>query len=210
MDNIEIVKTLSKIGITEKELVALILEEGEIKTLDKNTPVISEGTFIKEISIVLDGEVRVWKNAEDGKEILLYYVTPVQTCVMSVASSFRDKISTIDAETIRETTVLSFPVWGLDKWMKHEQWRTFIVNTFIHSYDDIIQLYSELAFNKLDVRLIKYFQQYKTKYQTSEIPLSHNDLAKELGTSREVISRILKNMEQEQKIKLGLKKIVLL
>ena len=206
----EVEKKLRKIGIHQKNLIEILLREGQIKILEKQSPIIKEGSYIKHISIVLDGEVRVWKNSEEGKQILLYYVNPVQTCVMSLAATYRDKISIIEARTTQKTTVLSFPSWGLDDWMKFENWRKFVIFSFIHSYDDILRLYSEIAFNKLDERLESFFKSYVERNNNKKIALSHNDIAKEMGTSREVISRVLKNMEQERKLKLGQKNIELL
>lgn len=203
----QIRQALAEVGIFESELVQLILDEGKVQTLPKGTPVMEEGRFIRDISIVLEGEVRVWKNAPDAKEILLYYVQPVQTCVMSIAACFRDKKSVIDAESIKPTTVLTFPAWGLDKWMRFEQWRQFVINSFIHSYDDIIELYGQLAFHKLDERILNYLDQYAEKNNDCSVNLSHSGLANEMGTSREVVSRVLKNMEQEGLIELDFKKI---
>ena len=210
MKNQEIQMKLKEIGIHQKDLVEILLQEGQINVLEKESPVIKEGAFIKSVSIVLDGEVRVWKNSEEGKQILLYYVNPVQTCVMSLASTYRDKISVIEARTTQRTTVLSLPAWGLDGWMKFENWRKFVIFSFIHSYDDILRLYSEIAFNKLDERLESFFKDYTIRKNTNKIFLSHSDIAREMGTSREVISRVLKNMEQEKKLRLGLKNIELL
>ena len=205
-----IAQYLKKAGIFQQELIDLLVKEGTIHHLPPQTPIITEGAFIKRISIVLDGEVRVWKNSEDGKQILLYYVQPVETCVMSLAATYRDKISLIDAQTTQETIALSFPTWGLDDWMRFEHWRKFVIFSFIHSYDDILKLYAEIAFNKLDQRIERYFNNYVERHQVPVIPLSHSQLAKEMGTSREVISRVLKNMEQEKKLKLGQKSIELL
>ncbi len=210
MDVLEIRKKLRSVGIHQEDLLTELLSTGELLKLDSKMPIISEGAHIKQISIVLEGEVRVWKNSEEGKQILLYYVAPVQTCVMSLAATYRDKISKIDAQTTQQTIVLSIPVWGLDEWMHFENWRKFVIHSFIYSYDDILNLYSELAFNKLDERLDFFFRDYARRKKTTTVELSHSDLAKEMGTSREVVSRVLKNMEQEQKLKLGLRTIELL
>ena len=210
MNNQEISRKLAVARIHQNELVELILKEGKVITLEKDVEIIREGSHIKSLSIVLDGEVRVWKNSPDGRQVLLYYVSPVQTCVMSLAATFRDKMSIIEARTTQRSSILVLPIWGLEKWMKYDNWRTFVLFSFIESYDDIVQLYSEVVFKKLDRRIISFFKNYTERKQTRFIELSHEQIAREMGTSREVISRILKNLEQDNKLKLGLKNIELL
>lgn len=196
--------------IKEEALRNEIQEVAEVQQVPKNTSIIDQGGYIKWLAIVIKGEVRVWQENED-REILLYNVNPVETCVLSLSAVFREGISLVNAKTKSETILIKIPVRFVRLWaFNYISWQNFTNNTFINSYDHLLSAYKDLAFKNLNERLLQYLKQKVRGQNTNVIHLSHSTLAKEFGTTREVISRILKQFEHNGIVKLGFKEIRLL
>ncbi len=196
--------------ITEENLKADILRVGIIQTVPKNSFIVEQQKYIKWLALVISGKVRVWQENED-RQILLYYVNPIQTCVLSLSATFRDCKSLVNAKTEEETTIIKIPVRYVSDWsFKYKSWYKFTTDSFIFSYEDLLHSYKNLAFNKIDKRLLNYLQSVAKKNNSSSVNLSHNQLAKEIGTTREVVSKILKQFELSGIVKLKFKHIELL
>ncbi|WP_064966234.1 Crp/Fnr family transcriptional regulator [Tenacibaculum ovolyticum] len=198
------------LNIAEVNLKEEILKVGIIQTVPKNTFIVEQGKYIKWLALVISGKVRVWQE-NDNRQILLYYVNPIQTCVLSLSATFRDYKSLVNAKTEEDTIIIKIPVRFVSEWsFKYKSWNNFTTNSFIFSYDDLLHSYKNLAFNKIDKRLIDYLKLESTKKQSHIINLSHSQLAKEIGTTREVVSKILKQFEVSGIVKLKFKQIELL
>lgn len=204
-------ETLFKaLNITENELKEKLFQFGVVQTVPKNTYIVEQDKYIKWLAVVLKGKVRVWQESED-RQILLYYVNPVETCVLSLSATFKDCKSVINAKTEEETTLLKIPVRYISEWsFAYQSWNRFTTQSFMGSYEDLLQSYKSLAFKKLDERLLHYLTTEAQRTNSSVVNLSHNDLAKELGTTREVISKILKQFELDGTVKLAFKKVELI
>lgn len=198
------------LDIVEEELKKEVLDVGVIEQVPKDSFIVEQQKYIKWLALVISGKVRVWQENED-REILLYYVHPIQTCVMSLSATFRDCKSVVNAKTEEETTLIKIPVRFAKEWnFQYKSWNKFTTNAFIHSYEDLLLAYKNLAFNKVDQRLIKYLKSVRIQNNTPFIKLSHSQLAKEIGTTREVISKTLKQLEHSGIVKLSFKQIELL
>lgn len=196
--------------INEKDLQEEILKVGIVQTIPNDSFIVEQEKYIKWLAIVIDGKVRVWQENED-RQILLYYVNPVQTCVLSLSATFRDCKSLVNAKTEQETTIIKIPVRYASAWnFKYNSWNNFITNSFIFSYDDLLHSFKSLAFNKIDKRLLDYLKSESIKNESPVVHISHSQLAKEIGTTREVISKILKQFELSEIVKLRFKEIELL
>ncbi|MDY8137204.1 Crp/Fnr family transcriptional regulator [Aquimarina sp. 2201CG5-10] len=203
----EFEKLFTALQITEEDLKREILKVGVVDTVSKDTFIVEQDKYIKWLVIVIDGKVRVWQEQED-RQILLYYVNPVQTCVLSLSATFKDCLSIVYAKTETETTIIKIPVRFASEWgFSFKSWHRFTTNSFMDSYDDLLHSYKNLAFKKIDERLKEYLRSQTVKNRSPIIKLSHNQLAKEIGTTREVISKILKQFELEQKVELRFKEI---
>ncbi len=197
------------LGIVEKDLKTKILNVAVLQTIPKNKLIVEQGKYIKWLAIVISGKVRVWQ-ANDERQILLHYVNPIQTCALSLSATFKDCLSCINAKTVEETTIIKIPVRYIKSWsFQYQSWHNFTTQSFINSYDELLQAYSSLAFYKIDKRLLSYLQSLAQKNNSPYILLSHSELAKELGTTREVISKILKQFERADIVKLSFKQIEL-
>ncbi len=198
---------INKIGITEPELQNELREKSSISRHKKGDFIIKNNQYIKVLKIVLHGKVRVYQESED-REILIYYLNTMETCTLSLSACFEDCKSTVNAIVEDECAILNIPVKFVRDWnFKYKSWNTFTANTFRESYNHLINQYSNLAFQPLKDRLFDYLI---SKANDKVIKKSHQQLARELGTTREVISRLLKKLESKGKLSLGQKEIQIL
>jgi len=195
----ELIKTeLSFLG---SSLLNDILESSTTMLFEKDTELLREGQFVKVIPIVLNGLIKVFSRYED-KELLLYYIKPAESCVMSFSASLKNTPSQVFAITEEETTVLLLPVNKVDNWAKNfPNFNQLFFEQYNVRYNELLKTINHLLFDKLDVRLYTYLVEKKNITQKNPIKISHRQIANELGTAREVISRLIKKLEGENKVK---------
>ena len=181
--------------ITEKELQEEIYKNCSILTFAKGETIVREGEYVKVLPIVLSGHIRVFQTKED-REILLYYVDPSQTCMMSLSACFYNNQSPSQAVAVSETEILAIPTRFITEWQKkYTSWNSFVIKTFRNRYDELLETFESVAFSHIDERVLQYLKQRKANQNSAIIKISHQQLAYELGTTRVVISRILKQFE---------------
>ncbi|CAM1344842.1 Crp/Fnr family transcriptional regulator [Tenacibaculum amylolyticum] len=197
----------NNLRITEPALKEEIYKYATITEHDKGDVIIRNNEYIKVLKIILDGKIRVYQRNE-SREILIYYLFSMETCTLSLAACFEECQSNVGAITEEKTTILNIPVRFAKEWnFKYKSWNNFTINTFRKSYTYLIEEYASLAFKPLKNRLLDYLV-----WESDEAVVyrSHQELANELGTTREVISRLLKKLEKDNKLQLGKKEIILL
>lgn len=198
---------INRLRITEQQLQDELREISSITTHKKGDFIIKNNQYIKVLKIVLEGKVRVYQEHED-REILIYYLQAMETCTLSLSACFEDCKSTVNAIVEEDCTILNIPVRFVRDWnFKYKSWNVFTTNTFRESYHHLINQYANLAFQPLKDRLFDYLV---SKSTNSVVKKSHQQLAKELGTTREVISRLLKTLEKNNRLSLGQKEIIIL
>lgn len=188
----------------EKELQDEILSAGTFKTFKANEVLIREGQFITNFPLVIKGLIRVTRNNEDGNELLLYFLKKNEVCAMSLTCCMTSLKSNVKAVAEEDTEVIMLPVSLLESWIcKYPTWKQYIMQTFQNRFQELIDTVDTIAFMKLDERLIKYFTIRHSTSGNKTYNGTHQDLALQLNTSREVVSRLLKKLEKEGKIKLS-------
>lgn len=188
----------------EKELQEEILKAGIFKSFQPNDVLIREGQFITSFPLILKGLIRVTRNNDDGNELLLYYLKQNEVCAMSLTCCMTNLTSNVKAVAEEETEVIMLPVEMLDNWMcKYPGWKQFVMQTFQNRFRELIDTIDSIAFLKLDERLVRHLIDRNRTSGVTTLNETHQDLALRLNTSREVISRLLKKLEKEGKIKLS-------
>ena len=184
------------IGLPEA-LIKEINENSQKQKFPKNTNLISIGDQMVHIPFVLNGSIRVYTENEDtGKEVLLYYVEKGETCLMSMIASFKNKVSKVSASTEKDSEIVLISNEKVHEWqMKFSEWNDLIINLFVNRYDDLLQTIEEISFKKIDDRLKTYLNKHLNDSGEISISKTHKQIANDLGTSREVISRTLKKIE---------------
>lgn len=188
----------------EPELLKEFEKEGIIKTFEADEVIMRTGQYVKSTMVILDGLVKIYKESEDGGEFLMYYLQPGEACAISIICASKLESSQIMAQVMEKTTVLLLPIQLLDKWMsQYKSWYYFVLETYRNRFDELLTLVDNVAFRNMDERLEFFLKRHKNITQSNKIELSHQKIADELNTSREVISRLLKKMEQKGLLELS-------
>ena len=192
-------------------LLEKLKKEGTIKIFAPDTVLIDENDYIKFVPIVLNGSIKVFKLDEDGREMLLYYIKPGESCVMSFLGATCNGTSKIKAVVEEEAEVLLLPVHkATDLIRENPQWIQFIFELYNRRFEDLLSVVNAIAFQKVDVRLWELLKTKVKMLKTEELNMTHQQIADELGTAREVVSRLLKQLERDKRISLGRNKIRIL
>ena len=188
-----------------------VLHSGEIKSFPAGSVILNINAYIKSIPIVLSGSMKVIRTDDEGKEILLYYIKPGESCIMSFLAGIHNDTSKIKAIVEEDVKLLLIPVDKASQWIKEfPEWTDFIFNLYQKRFEELLEVVNAVAFQKLDVRLLHLLKQKSLLYQSKEISVTHQQLSDELGITREAVSRVLKQMENEKLISLSRNKISLL
>jgi CRP/FNR family transcriptional regulator len=187
-------------GFYEGELIDKIVDNCVVMDFESNTEILREGQFVKMIPIVLEGLIKVYRSFED-KDLLLYYIQPGESCVMSFAASVQNDPSRVYAITEEKSKVLLIPVELSSEFVKqYPHYTDLFFRLYNQRYDDLIDTINQLLFHKLDQRIVDYLKERQKLKNQKVLKLTHRQIAIELGTAREVISRIIKKLENDNKI----------
>lgn len=183
------------------DLVSEIKSVSTTKEIPKNTRILREGQYVKVIPIVLEGLIKVSTRHED-KELLLYYIKPQESCIMSFAASLKNEPSSIFAVTEEDTTALLLPVDKVSDWIKQfPDINTLFFQQYNLRYSELLDTINHVLFDKMDKRLYDYLREKVSLTNKNPLKIPHRQIATELGTAREVISRVMKKLESEGKVK---------
>ena len=187
-----------KFNFLGKELLDEILSVSEIVKFESGTVLVQEGQFVKVIPIVLKGLVKVFTRHED-KELLLYYIKPDESCIMSFSSAIHNSKSKIFAVTESNSDILLVPSSKITQWVKdYPSINILFYNQYDLRYAEMIDTIKHLIYDKLDKRVLDYLTEKKQLLQINPIKISHKEIANDLGTAREVVSRIVKKLENDK------------
>jgi CRP/FNR family transcriptional regulator, anaerobic regulatory protein len=188
-----------------------LFQYGTVKTFPTDYVFLQESSSIRSIPIVLKGSLKVMRTEEDGREILLYYILPGESCIMSFLAGLNDDTSKVKAIVDEEAEVLLIPIDKASELVRsNPQWVDFIFKLYHKRFEELLNVVNAVAFKKLDARILDTLNKKAAASKSNELQLTHQQLADELGSSREVVSRILKQMENEKLVSLSRNKIVLL
>jgi CRP/FNR family transcriptional regulator len=163
--------------------------------------IITYGKQLKMMPLVIKGIIKVVKRDEDGKEILLYYLSANDSCSMAYSCCMESKLSEIKAIAEDNVELIAIPHNKLDEWLcKYPSWKSYIMHSFNERFLELLKSIESIAFKKLDERLINYLNEKRNLTGSAVIKVSHAQIAEDLATSRVVISRLLKQLENEKKV----------
>jgi CRP/FNR family transcriptional regulator len=196
--------------IYERSTVEVILETAKLKKLRADDWMVDIGDPIVYMPLLLKGQLRILREDEEGHELLLYYIRPGETCAMSLTCCSGNAVSNVRAVAEEDTELLLLPIQIIDEWTtKYPSFKSFILKTYQKRFEELLNTIDGIAFHNLDDRLSQLLKQ-KSEKEGSELKTTHQELANQLNSSREVISRLLKQMERKGKIQMGRNKITLL
>jgi CRP/FNR family transcriptional regulator len=197
--------------IFENKLVEEILGFAEVIEIKEGDIIMDYGKKVRFLPIIVNGTIRVMRKDEEGREIILYYLTNNESCAMAYACCMEAKLSEVKAVAEDNVELIKIPHEKLDEWlMKYPSWKSYIFKSFTLRFNELLRSLESIAFHKLDERLINYLKNKSKLSGKSSLQLSHNQIAEEMGTSRVVISRLLKQLENDKKLILYRNEIKLL
>lgn len=195
--NIKIDEALSSL---DPDLARLIKSEAIVQDFPKDMEILRHGQYIKVIPIVIEGLIKVLTQFED-KELLLYYIQPQESCIMSFAASLKNEPSPVSAIVEENTTALLLPVDKVSKWTKQfPDLNGLFFQQYNLRYSELLNTIQHLLFSKLDQRIYDYLKKKCEMKSSGLLKISHRQIAEELGTAREVVSRILKKLESDKRL----------
>lgn len=198
-------------SVFESELVKEIFQFGIIKHFKEGNVIMDYGQYVRMMPIISKGTVKVFRMDDTGKELLLYYLTNNESCSMAYSCCLEAKKSEVRAIAEDDVELIAIPHLKLEEWLcKYPSWKNYIMHSFNERFIELLKTIDAIAFEKLDERLINYLKRKSEVFGKSALQLSHNQIAEEMGTSRVVISRLLKRLENDQKILLYRNEIKLL
>jgi CRP/FNR family transcriptional regulator len=195
----------------EENLRKLIEQEATVMEIEAGEMLMDIGSYIKFVPLIMSGTLKIMREDKDGNELLLYYVKAGETCAMSLTCCMGDARSNVRAIAEEDTVILAIPVRFMDQWTnQYQSWKSFVMHTYQKRFEELLATIDGIAFQKLDDRLERSLKQRSEAAGVKLLAVTHQELATELNSSREVISRILKQMEKRNMVKLGRNRIELL
>jgi CRP/FNR family transcriptional regulator len=193
----------------EPELQRIIMEVGEVREFSEGDVIMRTGDPIRSTMLLIDGRIKVYRVDDEGNEFLVYYIEPGEACALSMMCGLNNEHSGITAVSDTDTTMISIPFEYTGKWMSEfRSWDEFILRTYRNRFEEIMKTLDQVVFRSMDERL--YFYLKRKSERGNELNISHQEIANDLNSAREVISRLLKKMEQLGALKLQRNKIILI
>ncbi|WP_457616215.1 Crp/Fnr family transcriptional regulator [Lutibacter sp.] len=195
--------------IFEKELVQEIINVGDYRTIRNGELLIDIGDRMTHVPLILDGAVKIIREDKNGDEIALYFLERGDTCAISFVNCINRSKSMFRGIAEKDTEGIFIPVDKVDEWLKkYESWRHFIIDSYHMRLIEMVESIDSLAFMKLDNRLYKYLTDKVKIMRDNTLIVTHQEIANDINTSRVVVSRLLKQLENKGKIKIKRNRII--
>lgn len=187
----------------ETELKQLIASKGMLKTFRAGDVIMQSGQYLKSTMLITSGRIKLFTDGEEGEEYFMYYLEPGQACALSFVCAARNRKSDLEAIAIEDSEAILIPIELMDELMiKHKTWYYFVIETYRNRFQELLDVIRSVAFHSMDERLEYYLMKQKNTFNSPILSITHEQIATDLNSSRVVISRLLKQMEQQGKLKL--------
>lgn len=179
----------------EDGLLTEIMEHGTLKQVKAGDELLRVGQNIRSTMLILEGIVKLYREDEEGREFFIYHLDAGQACSLSMVCSAKQETSEVLAKALTDATILSIPLEYMEQWMaKYKSWYQFVINSYRNRFEELLKTIDAIAFSNMDQRLEDYLKK-QVAALGNNLKMTHQDIATDLNTSREVISRLLKKME---------------
>ena len=193
------------------ELVEKLNQYSIKKKYEAGSVILNENASIRSIPIVTKGTLKVLRMEEDGREILLYYIKADESCIMSFLGGMHNETSKVRAEVEEDAEILFLPMEKVSLFIKeYPQWLDYIFRLYHKRFEELLEIINAITFKKVDERLLGLLLKKRELTGNNILNITHEQLANELGTARVVVSRLLKQLEENGTLRLGRNKITLM
>ncbi len=191
----------------DDELIELLSDKATLKEVSKDTVIINPGEYLKHTVLLASGSIKVYRESEEGNEAFLYFLNPGNACALSMLCIAHHRKSEMLAVAEEDSILLLIPVQYTDELSKYAAWNKFVIETYRARFEELLEVFDNLAFRGMDERLEFYLKRLTKNSRSNFIEITHQQIANDLSTSREVISRLLKKLEQQGMLRLNRKYI---
>lgn len=187
----------------EPQLIDRIAEEGTLKEFEEGEEMMRTGQYFRSTMLIVDGLVKLYREGDEGGEFFVYYIEPGNACALSMVCASQQLTSEVMARAMRSTQAILIPIDKMDQFMtEYRSWYYFVLETYRSRFEELLTVIDAIAFKAMDERLEFYLIKQSRTLESTIIHTTHQQIANDLNTSREVISRLLKKMEQNGMISL--------
>lgn len=189
-------------------LITYLEDIGQVVWFKEGEIVMRPGQYFKNSLLILEGRVKLYREGNDGEEFFLYYLEKGNACALSMICATKNEASAIKAKAMTSVKALAIPIQHMDRLMKdHRQWYYFVLETYRARFSELLEVIDQVVFHSLDEKLEFYL---KRQFESlgNKITITHNEIADDLNSSREVISRLLKKLESQKRISISRNEIV--
>ncbi len=195
----------------EDELLEEILKVGHAQTIKQGDVIIDYGQAVHYMPLLMDGAIKIMRQDSEGDELLLYFLESGDTCTMTMTCCMGNTKSEIRAVAEKDSTLMMIPVENMSIWIqKYKGWTGFVFDSYSNRFTEMLEAIDGLAFSNMHDRIYRYLKDKVLVTKTTELDVTHQEIANDLHSSRVVISRLLKSLEKEGKIKISRNKLEIL
>ncbi len=188
----------------DAELIQHLEEIGPVTEFEEGTMLMRPGQYFKSLLLILDGRVKLYREGEDGEEFFLYYLEKGNACALSMICAAKNESSAIKAKAMTKVKALAIPIQYMDGLMKdYRQWYYFVLETYRSRFEELLEVIDQVAFHSMDQKLEFYLKRQFESLASNKITITHQEIADDLNSSREVISRLLKKLESQKRISIS-------
>lgn len=182
----------------EKDLIEQLIQVAQEKSVNSGEYLMKTGQHFRNVMVVIDGTIKVYREDDEGNEFFMYYLESGQACALSMICAARFQASQLMAKAETDVTLLTIPLQYMDEWMsKYKTWYYFVLENYRSRFDEVLRTLDHVAFRNMDERLVYYLKRYQDTHKTNLVKISITEIAQELNSSREVISRLLKKLNEK-------------
>jgi CRP/FNR family transcriptional regulator, anaerobic regulatory protein len=187
----------------EEGLQREMQEKGRILTVKAGQVLIQSGQNIRNTMIVLDGLIKLYRENDEGSEFFMYHLHPGDGCALSLICDRSFKLSSVTAKAVTDSVLLVVPLENTENWMRqYRTWYHFVVGTYRRRYEELLETIDHIAFQNMDERLEFYLHRHSKALDSKVLEITNTQIAQELNSSREVISRLMKKLAEDGKVRL--------
>jgi len=187
----------------DSELLATLEKIGTVSEFSEGDMLMRTGQYFKNSMIILEGTVKLYRDGDDGEEFFLYYLEKGNACALSMICATKNETSQIKAKAMTPVRALTIPIQHMDVLMQKRNWYSFVLETYRSRFEELLQVIDQIAFHSMDEKLEFYLQRQFETLGTDTISMTHQEIASDLNSSREVISRLLKKMEAQKRVQVS-------
>jgi CRP/FNR family transcriptional regulator len=188
---------LRRLQIKHPDLQRLLLAHGEYLQVKKGDELLKVGQYVKVVPFVISGSLKVSSKYE-GRELMLYYIQPTESCIMSFTAGYKNLPSQVYAVAEQDTELVVLPTSKINECViRYPSLNELFFDQYSNRYQELIVFLNHLLFDTLEQKIVKYLSRKQEISQSDTLDLTHREIASDLGSSREVISRILKKLAHQ-------------